>query len=249
MEQALILIGAGLLAGAMNALAGGGSFVTLPALIAVGVPSVAANASSAMALYPGGLASAWVYRGDLGPVCEVPLKRLAVVTLAGGLLGAMILLWTPTSVFDQALPWLLLTATLALAFGRRLGEAMRRRRRLRPPAILAVQFLLGLYGGYFGGAVGLMMMAFWSLAAGGELKTLQAPRTILVSVANTAAVVWFARAGAVHWQAIALLAPAGLVGGYLGAQLGRRLKATHVQVATLAFSAGVTALFFLRAYR
>src|SRR5476649_2465109 len=103
----------------MNALAGGGSFVTLPALIAAGVPSVAANASSTVALYPGGLASAWVYRSGLTHVAGVPLRPAFLATLAGGLLGALLLLWTPTGVFDRVLPWLLLVATLTLTFGPR----------------------------------------------------------------------------------------------------------------------------------
>jgi uncharacterized membrane protein YfcA len=248
MPEPAILIGAGLLAGGMNALAGGGSFVSLPALIAVGVPSVAANASSTMALYPGGLASVWVYRRGGGPVAGVSLPVLGLVTLAGGLLGAVILLKTPTSIFDAILPWLLLTATLALAFARPLGEALRRRKPVSAAAIVGGQFVLGLYGGYFGGAVGLMMMAFWSLVAGADLKALQPPRTLLVTLANTAAIAWFAFSGAVAWDKVAWLAPAGLVGGYLGARLGQRLSARYVRWATLAFAAGITALFFWRAY-
>src|SRR4051794_36299065 len=121
-----LLAGAGVLAGAMNAMAGGGSFVTLPVLIGAGVPSVLANASSTIALYPGGVASAWVYRDGLGQVCGVPLRPTLVATLLGGFAGAMLLLFTPSSVFDRVLPWLLLVATLALAFGARLGPALRR---------------------------------------------------------------------------------------------------------------------------
>src|SRR5687768_17588496 len=97
MDQAFLLLGAGLAAGAMNALAGGGSFVTLPAFIVAGVPSVSANASSTVALYPGGLASAWVYRAGLAGVCGVPLKPTLAVTLLGGFLGALLLLWTPNA--------------------------------------------------------------------------------------------------------------------------------------------------------
>ncbi|HEY3948316.1 sulfite exporter TauE/SafE family protein [Phenylobacterium sp.] len=248
MQSIPILIGAGLLSGAMNALAGGGSFVSLPALIAVGAPSVTANATSTLALYPGGLASVWVYRADRGPVCGAPLGLLAAVTVVGGLLGAVILLATPSRLFDGILPWLLLTATLALAFARRLGEALRGERPAPVAVIVAAQFLLGIYGGYFGGAVGLMMLAFWSVAGAGDLKALQAPRTLLVSAANTAAVIYFALAGAVDWEKAAWFAPAGLVGGYLGAHLGKRLPAALVRWGTLALAASITAVFFWRAY-
>ena len=248
MHTALILIGAGLVSGAMNALAGGGSFVSLPALIAAGAPSVSANATSTVALYPGGLASLWVYRADRGPVCGAPLPLLAAVTVAGGLLGAVILLKTPASLFDAILPWLLLVATLALAFARRLGEALRGDKPAPVPVIVVGQAFLGVYGGYFGGAVGLMMLAFWSVAGAGELKALQAPRTLLVTAANTAAVVYFALAGAVDWGKAAWFAPAGLVGGYLGAHLGKRLPAPAVRLGTLALACAITLAFFWRAY-
>lgn len=109
---------AGFAAGAMNALAGGGSFVTLPSLIAAGVPSVQANASSTVALFPGGVVSAWAYRDGLGPVGAVSLRPLVITTLLGGVIGAVLLVWTPTNAFDFVLPWLLLLATLALGFGR-----------------------------------------------------------------------------------------------------------------------------------
>ena len=178
MNHAAVLFAAGLLAGVMNALAGGGSFVTLPVLIAVGVPSVAANASSTFALYPGGLASAWVYRGGLTNVAGVPLRPAFLATLLGGLLGALLLLWTPGNLFDLVLPWLLLVATVTLAFGPRLGPLLRRRFRLGIAAILTVQFLLGVYGGYFGGAVGLMMIAAWSLLDNADVQTLSPARTL-----------------------------------------------------------------------
>ena len=127
MNHYLLLAAAGLVAGAMNALAGGGSFVSLPALIAAGVPSVQANASSTVALFPGGIASVWGYREGLGPVAAVSLRHLLIATLLGGLIGSVLLLATPTTTFNFVLPWLLLLATLTLGFGRRLGESLRLR--------------------------------------------------------------------------------------------------------------------------
>lgn len=248
-EHLPLLAGAGLLAGAMNALAGGGSFVTLPALIAAGVPSVTANASSTVALYPGGLASAFVYRAGLGEVAGAPLRPMLALTLIGGLVGALLLLWTPSSAFDAILPWLLLLATLALAFGPSLAPWLQRRARFGPGPVLVLQFALGVYGGYFGGAVGLMMVAAWSLLAGADLKALNPARTLMVSAANTVAVICFAIAGAVRWREALVLAAGALVGGYLGAHLGKRLEPNIVRAATVSLSVVMTIAFFVRAAR
>jgi uncharacterized membrane protein YfcA len=249
MHQWLFLAGAGFLAGAMNALAGGGSFVSLPALIATGMPSVLANASSTVALWPGGGASVWMYRQGLRDVAGVPVRALATTTIAGGAVGGLLLLWTPSSLFDTLLPWLLLVATLTLAFGRRLGETLRRHRHLPRLAVLIVQALLGIYGGYYGGAVGIMMMAVWSLLDGADMKALNASRTLMVSAANGAAVLCFILARAVVWPAVLAVAAGAIAGGAGGAWLGLRLPATIVRRFTLALCAIVTAFFFVHSYR
>ena len=130
---------AGLIAGAMNALAGGGSFVSLPALIAAGVPSVQANASSTVALFPGGAASVWAYRDGLSPVGPASLRALLIATLAGGAIGGLLLLSKPSQAFDVILPWLLLMASVTLAFGRRAGEWLRKRCKIAPVAATAAK--------------------------------------------------------------------------------------------------------------
>jgi uncharacterized membrane protein YfcA len=248
MNEFLLIAGAGLIAGAMNALAGGGSFVSLPALIAAGVPSVAANASSTVALFPGGAASAWAYRDGLGAVGAASLKSLLLITFAGGAIGAMLLLYTPVTIFDVVLPWLLLLATLALSLGQKLGERLRRRWHIRPAAVLTIQFALAIYGGYFGGAVGIMMMAVWGLLDSRELKSLNAPRTLLVSAANAVAVLTFILAQAVHWHETIIMLVAATLGGYGGAQLGRRAPAKAVRAGTILLTSLITLAFFARAY-
>src|SRR5579863_699398 len=195
-----VLLGvAGLLAGLMNSVAGGGSFVSFPALVLAGVPSVAANASSAVALFPGSAAGAWAYRRELQGFKGVPLKLLCAVSVAGGTAGALLLLWTPQAAFDAAMPWLLLLGTLAFAGGRRLGTWLRRWMRIGPAALLGTQFLLAIYGGYFGGAVGLMMMAAWTIFGAEDLRKMNAVKTLLVGATNAIAVVCFVAAGEVRW--------------------------------------------------
>ncbi|GAB7542924.1 sulfite exporter TauE/SafE family protein [Cupriavidus sp. 8B] len=232
----------------MNALAGGGSFVSLPALIAAGVPPVLANTSSTVALFPGGIASVWAYRDGLGPVGSVSMRSLLVATLCGGFAGAMLLLWTSSTAFSLVLPWLLLIATLALAFGRRLGEALRVRWRIHGHAVLAIQFALGVYGGYFGGAVGIMMLAMWGLLDSRDLKSLNAPRTLLVSAANAVAVLTFVVAHAVRWPETLAMLVAAVIGGYGGARIGRRASPGIIRAGTLLATSCITLAFFVRAY-
>jgi uncharacterized membrane protein YfcA len=248
MNHLMLLSGGGFVGGAMNALAGGGTFASLPVLIAVGVPSVQANASSTVALYPGGLASVWAYRRGLGPVGMVRLRHLLPITLIGGACGALLLLATPKSAFDHALPWLLLIAMLALAFGNRIGEVLRRYFKIQPAAVLAIQFMLGVYGGYFGGGVGLMMLAVWGLLENRDLKSLNASRTLLVVAANTMAVLIFIAARAVFWRETSVMLLASTMGGYCGAQLGRRCPPFVLRAITLTVTASITIAFFVRAY-
>jgi uncharacterized membrane protein YfcA len=251
--ELLLLVAAGILAGGMNAIAGGGSFVSFPAMVFVGLPSVAANASSTVALVPGSLASSWAYttgahRMGLHDLGGVRFPVLLGVSVAGGLAGAVLLLVTPVATFDGVIPWLLLLATLTFAFGRQAGAWLRQRLRLGPATLLPVQFVLGIYGGYFGGAVGIMMLAAWSLLDGAELKTLNPTRTIIVSATNAIAVLCFVVANQVWWpQTLALLA-GGLIGGYAGARIGQRLPPRMVRGIVIATTVAMTLAFFRRAY-
>jgi uncharacterized protein len=248
MQDLVPLAGAGLLAGAMNAIAGGGSFVSFPAMVAAGLPSVVANASSTVALFPGTLASTWAYRRKFIQPTTLRLRAMLPISLAGGFLGAVLLLATPARLFDMVIPFLLLLATLTFAFGSRAGLALRRVVRLGPRAVLPLQFVISIYGGYFGGAVGLMMMAMWSLlTANPDLKAMAPVRVLLVSVANGAAIAWFIGTGAVRWPQTLAMLGGSIVGGYAGARLTQWLSPRVVRGLVIALSATVTALFFLRA--
>ena len=240
----------GLLAGVMNAIAGGGSFVTFPAMVLVGLPPVIANATSTVALFPGTVASSFAYRNDFASAGPMRLRLLTPISIAGGFAGAMLLLATPERLFDIVIPWLLLLATLTFAFGARAGLALRRVVRVGPGALPFVQFVIAIYGGYFGGAVGLMMMAAWSLLhATDDLKSMAPARVLLVSAANGAAVIWFIAAGAVRWpEALAMLG-ASVIGGYLGARLTRVLPAELVRRFVIVLTAVITLTFFWRTVR
>jgi uncharacterized protein len=248
MSSSLLLAMAGFIAGAMNAVAGGGTFVTLPALILAGLASTVANASSTVALFPGTIASAWAYRDDVQPLAGAGTNTLLGLSLAGGLIGALLLLWTPERAFGRIVPWLLLAATLALASGSRLGDGLRAiGLRMGRRSLYLAQFLLGIYGGYFGGAVGLMMLAVWTVFSRAELRALTPLRVLMVAAANGVAVICFTLSGSVGWRQTVVVMAGGIAGGYLGARAGRRLPAPVLRACILAITITTTALFFLRA--
>src|SRR5919202_2216191 len=246
MSALLLLAAAGLIAGTMNAVVGGGTFVTIPALVWAGVPSVLANSSSTVALFPGTLASTWAFREDFARFGAVSIRGLLIVSVLGGLVGALLLLWTPTRTFDQLIPWLLLVATLAFAFGRDAGAALRRVVRIGPTALLVAQFVLAIYGGYFGGGIGIMMMAVWNLLETVDLRAMSPARVLLVSAMNAIAVVCFIAAGAVRWPETLAMLVSAVVGGYAGARVARRIKPEHLRAVILVVSTAMTGAFFLR---
>lgn len=246
--QVALVAGAGVLGGAMNALAGGGTFATLPALLATGMPANLANATSNVALLPGAATSAWAFRDELEPLGGMSVRTLAWITFASGLVGSVLLVLTPTRTFDLIIPWLVLYAFLMLAVGKRASDWLARRVTIGTRTLVTVQALLGIYGGYFGGGVGLMMTATYGLLAGLHPRNLFAPRTLMLAVANAAAAIVFTLAGMVVWAACLPMLAGAIVGGWAGAHIGRRLPHGVVRAWTLLVTGATTLVFFVRAY-
>lgn len=246
MGSYLLLIGAALGAGLMNSVAGGGSFLTFPALVFTGVPSIVANATSTVALFPGALASAWAYRRDFAGQERIPLKPAFVTSIAGGIVGALLLLNTSQKTFDVIIPWLLLGATTVFALGPRVMKELKRQDWMGSKTLIVLQFFIGIYGGYFGGAVGIIMLAVWSLAGLRNINAMNGGRTLLGGVMNAAAVVCFTIAGKVWWLQTAMMLVAAVIGGYVGARFARKVKPAWVRGMIIVISFAVTAAFFLR---
>lgn len=244
----LLAAGAGVVGGAMNALAGGGTFATLPALIALGLPANIANATSNVALLPGAGTSAWAFRKELAPVGRVPVWLLAAITFVFGLVGSLLLVLTPARTFDLLIPWLLLFAFLVMAFGKRASDWLHARVVIGQPTLLATQALLGIYGGYFGGGVGLITTALYGLLANIRPRELFAIRTTMLAVANFAAAFVFIGFAMVWWRACLPMLLGSIVGGWLGAIIGRQLSSGAVRGWTLLVTAATTVVFFARAY-
>jgi uncharacterized membrane protein YfcA len=249
MQNAIIVAGAGLLGGAMNAIAGGGSFVTLPTLVAAGVPSLFANATSTVALVPSALATALAYRHDFQGFDDVKLSTMSIISVIGGALGAILLLNTSQKVFDDIFPFLLLFGVTVFAFGRSIGEALRKRINIHPHALPAAQFALGIYGGYFGGAVGVMMLATWSVLTRATINSMQASRHVLNASMNATASLLFIAGGLIYWREMAILLVSSTIGGYLTGHYGRRLDPAKARIVISCLNTAITALVFWRAYR
>lgn len=232
----------------MNALAGGGTFATLPALIALGLPANIANATSNVALLPGAAASAWTFRDELHPVAGIAAWLLAAITFVAGLVGSILLVLTPTETFDVIVPWLLLFAFTVMVFGKRAADWLHARVTIGRPALLTTQSLLGVYGGYFGGGVGLITTALYGLLANIQPRELFAIRTTMLAVANLAAALIFAAFAMVWWRACLPMLAGSILGGWLGARFGRTLSPRVVRAWTLLVTGGTTAAFFVRAY-
>jgi len=246
--EILLATGAGVVGGAMNGLAGGGTFVTLPALIALGLPANIANATSNVALLPGAGTSAWAYRDELAPVSGMSVRLLAALTFVFGLLGSLLLVLTPTETFDVIIPWLLLFAFVVMAYGQRAADWLHARVTIGRPTLLATQALLGIYGGYFGGGVGLITTALYGLLANIRPRELFAIRTTMLAVANFAAALVFIGFAMVSWWECLPMLLGSIAGGWLGALIGKRLTPGLVRTWTLLVTGATTILFFVRAY-
>ncbi|MDP5279344.1 sulfite exporter TauE/SafE family protein [Sphingomonas sp. DG1-23] len=237
-----------MLGGAMNALAGGGTFATLPALIALGLPANIANATSNVALLPGAGTSAWAYRDELAPVAGMSVKLLAAITFGFGLVGSLLLVLTPSEVFDVLIPWLLLFAFAVMVFGKRAADWLHARVTIGRPTLLVAQAFLGIYGGYFGGGVGLITTAVYGLLANIRPRELFAIRTLMLAVANLAAAFVFIGFAMVWWWACLPMLLGSILGGWLGALIGKRLSPGMVRAWTLIVTGATTLVFFARAY-
>jgi len=241
----VVLFVAAVWAGAQNQLAGGGSFLTLPALMLTGLDARAANITSTVALFPGQITGGWMARHLTAGLERLSFRALAIISLIGGGLGAVLLLLTPSTFFQQLVPWLVLFATLAFAWGSFGRKPVASSHDLSPWTAGAIQFLIATYGGYFGGGIGILMLAAFTLA-GMAVRNAAATKNVLAAVINSTAVVVFLISGEVWWLAAAIACLGALVGSVLGAHLIERINERLLRVAIVAIGALLTIGLFLR---
>jgi uncharacterized protein len=242
-----LLFAAAALGGAINSVAGGGSFVAFPALLFAGVPAVPANATNTIALWPGSVASAVAYRRELGEVRR-ELLPLGVASLIGGVVGSVLLLRTSDHTFVLLIPWLLLFATALFSFGGAVTRKLTGGAKAPLGVAVGSQLFISLYGGYFGGGMGIMMLAVLSLLGMKDINRMNALKAVLGTLVNGVAVVAFVIAGAVAWAPGVVMIVGGILGGYAGASGARRVQPKIVRRIVLVVAWSMTGYFFLRTY-
>lgn len=251
-DIAIIAIAA-LVAGAVNSVAGGGTFFSFPALLAVGVPPVIANASNSVSLWPASLAGAWAFRRELARFSR-SLPMLTVVAFAGGIAGGLLLLATSNAAFARLIPWLLLIATLLFAFSRSISSALKGFR----PAPTAgnthrigcggyvFQLAVSVYGGFFGAGMGILMIAALAIQGFEDMHEINALKNWLSAVIYSVAVATFTIGGAVSWPHTLVMLVTGTLGGYLGARVARQLPAALIRGFVILIGAVLTIYYFAK---
>lgn len=238
--------------GAVNAIAGGGTLLTFPALVALGIPALTANATSTVALWPGALSSMWGYRGELRGARSWALA-LTLPSVLGGAAGAWLLLRTPPDRFARIVPFLVLGATLLFLAQGRLMRRLRERKGVSPeavdgdprmaPAMLVAQFAIGVYGGYFGAGIGILMLAGLGMMGFTNIHRMNGLKNWGAVCMNVVAAAIFAFSGIVSWPVAAAIAAGGLLGGYAGARVAQRVGQQRVRRAIVAI--GLASFLFL----
>lgn len=248
----LLLFVAAILGGALNAVAGGGSFLSFPALIVAGIPPIAANATSTVALWPGSAASVGAYRAELAKQDRTIVVLLSVISLIGGLLGAVLLLLTPDATFTAMIPYLMLAATLILIFGRSLTKRLQTRRALKArtwgalAGVSLFQLAVALYGGYFGGGIGILMLAALGLLGMENIHEMNSLKTLFAVSINGVAVLTFVIAGVVFWPQAIVMVVGAVIGGYGCASFARKIAPERVRVFVILVGVFMTAYFFIK---
>ena len=236
---------AGIVAGAQNALAGGGSFVTLGMLVIAGLDPRAANITSTMALFAGQAATGYAGRGMVTGAEGLSFRSLFLISLAGGIAGALLLLATPPTFFAGLVPWLVLFATAVFFWGSFVRRPTEGTSMLSPLAAAAAQFAIAIYGGYFGGGIGFLMLAVLTLA-GLPVRSASATKNALAVAMNASAVLIFMFSSDVHWRHAAVLGAGGIAGGLIGVWLLPRVNERLLRIVVISIGVALTIGLFVR---
>lgn len=240
-----ILVLAAFGGGMLNAAAGGGTFLTLPALIFVGVPPVIANATGTVALLPGYIASTLGFREDLQRRQHVSLKAIIIASLLGGICGAILLRITPNAAFRQIIPWFMLVATLWFALWPLVQKRIKRTSTAGVTATFFGVFVIAVYGGYFNGGLGIILLALFGALGFSDLNFMNGLKNAVSAILTSIATVVYAWSGLVYWDYAVLMMTSAIIGGYVGARWARRLPSNWLRAGVVAVGTVMTVIFFI----
>jgi uncharacterized protein len=249
--HAAVAFGAAFLAGAINSVAGGGTLVSFPTLIWLGLDSVTANATSTVAIWPGTVGSVWGYRRELRGV-QSRFLLMVVPSLVGGIAGAILLRRTPTATFDRLVPLLILFATVLFmaqeTVQRKLGTGSAATRKSMKWLVggLLFQLIVGVYGGYFGAGIGILMLAALSILGLKDIHEMNSLKAVLAGSVNGIAAIYFIWARMIYWPYVLLMAVGAIAGGYGGAGVARKLGRTTVRRIVILIGLGMAVSMSLR---
>ncbi|MBD9526889.1 sulfite exporter TauE/SafE family protein [Paracoccus sp. PAR01] len=246
MTDSLLILAAGFLGGMLNAVAGGGTFITFPALVASGVPVVMANATSTVAALPGYLSSAIGFRHEIAQIDRRLVLRLTLQTLLGGIVGSALLLVSSNTAFAFLVPFLLLAATLSFLWGGKVRQWAGAHRNAVAPFSAGTMIPVAVYGGYFNGGLGIILLALFALWGMTDLNRMNGLKTWLSFALSVIALGIFAVGGQVAWAPAAVMSVGTILGGYMGPPLARRIPMPLLRALIAAVGFGMTALFFWR---
>jgi len=244
-DTLLLIAFTGFYAGTQNALAGGGSFITFPALMLAGLSPLSANITSTIALFPGQIASSFVGRKFVGGVGHLKFSTLMIISLFGGILGACLLLSTPPSFFAKLVPWLVLFATTVFGWGSFRKKPLVTTHGMPAWLLSTLQLCIAIYGGYFGAGIGFLMLAALTIA-GQHVKMAGATKNALALAMNSAAVLVFAFSTQANWTAVLALGTGGVLGGFAGGWLMYRIPAKALRGFVLCVGVSLTIWLFVR---
>ncbi len=251
-SHASILFLAAVLAGAINAVAGGGSFISFPTLLFVGIPPVNANATNTLALWPGQVASIGGYRNQFRHLSWPTVMPLLITGVVGGVLGGWTLLRTSQTTFMRLVPWLILIATVIFAMSGRITRWVRQRtsreehHEFSTGRGVVLQLFIAFYIGYFGAGAGILILAMLALLGMDEIHAMNALKALLTTISNAVAMLLFIVAHAVYWPEAILMIAGSVLGGYYGAHFAQKMKPEYVRSMVIAIGIALSIYYFAR---
>lgn len=249
MISLIVLVVAGLLAGGLNAVAGGGTFISFPALVWLGIPPVSANATATLTALPGYFTSAWAFRGEIAKESKKNLFRILFFAVFGGCIGAGLLLNTSDTLFSGIVPYLMLFATALFAFGQQIIAKINGQAKLGLAAASIIIIIVSIYGGYFNGGLGIMLLASFTIIGYRNIHFMNGMKNLISAILSLASAIIFILSGLIDWQAALILGSATAIGGLIGGHYSTKIKNTRfLRIFIMVIGFTLSILFFLKTY-